>query len=175
MVVAVEPQVRLYYALCGNITIHNAFNAWALNTALGKESGSILVPSLDFQEAASYGSLELKERDNPEDIGQPIDRVENVDDVLMSTIDGMRLDRLDLIKLDVEGMELDVLEGGFDTIDRFHPIIMLEWTKTDKMKLQIALDNMAYEYLQRGRTLLCYWMHDEAMQELRRMRDGTPS
>ena len=37
------------------------------------------------------------------------------------------LQRLDLIKLDVDGYEADVLEGAFQSILRFKPVIMAEW------------------------------------------------
>lgn len=38
-VVAFEPQERIYYALAGNIAINNCFNARALHTAVGGETG----------------------------------------------------------------------------------------------------------------------------------------
>lgn len=36
------------------------------------------------------------------------------------------LDRVDIVKIDVEGAELDVLEGMQQTLDRWHPGILLE-------------------------------------------------
>ena len=36
------------------------------------------------------------------------------------------LGRLDVIKLDVEGAELDVLEGAGDTLERFRPVVLME-------------------------------------------------
>lgn len=40
--------------------------------------------------------------------------------------DELQLDRLDLIKLDVDGNEWDVLSGGTATFDRFKPLIVME-------------------------------------------------
>jgi FkbM family methyltransferase len=37
-----------------------------------------------------------------------------------------RLDRLDWVKMDVEGAELGVLRGGVDTLTRFHPRLIIE-------------------------------------------------
>ena len=42
-------------------------------------------------------------------------------------IDDMKLDRVDLIKIDVEGAELDVLEGAKDTLARCHPVCLIEF------------------------------------------------
>ncbi len=36
------------------------------------------------------------------------------------------IDDIDLIKIDVEGMELDVMHGGAQTLRRFHPILYFE-------------------------------------------------
>jgi FkbM family methyltransferase len=40
-------------------------------------------------------------------------------DVRMLPIDDLGLERADLIKIDVEGMEIEVLTGAFKTIDKF--------------------------------------------------------
>jgi len=42
------------------------------------------------------------------------------------TIDSLKLDKLALIKLDVEGNELKVVKGGIKTIEKCRPIIILE-------------------------------------------------
>ena len=44
----------------------------------------------------------------------------------MMTLDSLDLSRLDLIKIDVEGMELEVLQGAKATLERFRPIIIVE-------------------------------------------------
>jgi len=37
------------------------------------------------------------------------------------------LDRLDFIKIDCEGAELEILEGARETLSRFHPTVVLEF------------------------------------------------
>jgi FkbM family methyltransferase len=41
-------------------------------------------------------------------------------------LDDLNVERLDVLKIDVEGFELKVLEGAAETIRRFHPIIHIE-------------------------------------------------
>ena len=43
-----------------------------------------------------------------------------------------RLDRLDFVKIDVEGLEAQVLAGGGDTLGRFHPAIVFETGHEDR-------------------------------------------
>ena len=40
----------------------------------------------------------------------------------------------DLIKIDVEGHELHVIQGGFETIERFEPAILIEIIKKENLK-----------------------------------------
>jgi FkbM family methyltransferase len=38
-----------------------------------------------------------------------------------------KINRLDVIKVDVDGYEVDVLEGARNTLERHHPLVVLEW------------------------------------------------
>ncbi len=51
---------------------------------------------------------------------------EGAGDIPISTIDDMDISRVGFMKIDVEGMELNVLKGGRKTIERDKPIIMIE-------------------------------------------------
>lgn len=44
----------------------------------------------------------------------------------MLTLDELEIDNLKLIKIDVEGAEFDVIEGGIETIKRFKPRLLVE-------------------------------------------------
>jgi len=50
--------------------------------------------------------------------------------VSIKRLDDLHLDNISLIKIDVEGYELEALHGGIDTIERNRPVILIEiWEK----------------------------------------------
>ena len=46
--------------------------------------------------------------------------------VSVRTLDGFEFKEVDLIKIDVEGMELQVLEGAIHTIQKWKPVVLFE-------------------------------------------------
>jgi len=44
----------------------------------------------------------------------------------LETLDSLNFEKIDFIKLDVEGQELNVLNGGVNTILKYRPIIFFE-------------------------------------------------
>lgn len=154
-VFAFEAQSRLYYALCGNIALNNLENATAYWVALGKEPGTIDIPRPNYNKPASFGSLELKHNPNNEYIGQAISyNTKNCVRVNLNSLDSYSFNRLDFIKLDVEGMELDILEGAKKVIKQFRPHMLIEWIKTPRAELEKALTLLGYSFVERGGNLL---------------------
>ncbi len=150
-VVAIEAQERIYYALAGNLAINNCFNAHAINAAVGAQDGSLRIPVPNYLAPASFGSLELRQSDANEFIGQDIDYSEQkLATVRMMTIDALNLSRLDLIKIDVERMELEVLQGAKATIERFRPIVIVEQLKAPKQEIAAVLASYGYEWFALG-------------------------
>ena len=76
-VLAFEAQERIYYALAGNIAINNCFNARAIHAAVTGQPGTMKIPNPNYLVPASFGSLELRKRENTEFIGQAIDYSES--------------------------------------------------------------------------------------------------
>ncbi len=164
-VIAVEPQERIYYALAGNIAINNCFNALAMYAAVSSEPGIIGVPVPDYFKPSSFGSLEIKPRPQTEFIGQPID-YSNTVPVQKISIDALNLPRVDFIKLDVEGMELEALAGATETIARSRPIFLAEAIKTDREQLRSFFSERGYKVADAGGNLLAIHLSDPVANEL---------
>ena len=64
--------------------------------------------------------------DNP--MGKPewINTTTKNIEVELTTIDSLNLDKLDFMKIDVEGYETLVIKGAINTIQRFKPVIVME-------------------------------------------------
>lgn len=159
-VIAIEAQERIFYALAGNIALQNCFNARAIWAAAGAKDGVGLMTEPDYRLSGSYGSLELCAERRPgrnnEDIGQPIDRDRPTRTVPVVTIDSLKIPRLDLLKIDVEGMELDVLEGALETIMRCKPILIVEHIKLESYELPAVLKSFGYEGVPSGMNTLAF-------------------
>ncbi len=168
VVMAFEAQERVYYALAGNIAINNCFNARAVNAALTKEPGSMKIPRPNYLVNSSFGSLELKKRDNTEFIGQPIDYSEqNMTEVRAVNLDSYNFSRIDLIKINVEGMEMDVLAGGAKSIAANRPIMLIEVMKSDANALRAWLENLGYIVIPSGMNVLAIHQDDKCRASIK--------
>jgi FkbM family methyltransferase len=168
VVIAVEAQERIYYALAGNLAINNCFNARAIHAAVSDTPGMMKIPNPNYLVPASFGSLELKHREGTEFIGQAIDYSEaRMVEVRAITLDAFNFPRLDLIKMDVEGMELEALAGAIKSIQTHRPQMLIEALKVDAGKLRAWLEALDYTVLQSGINLLAIHKADECLKHLK--------
>src|SRR5262249_49348142 len=150
-VIAVEAQERVFYALAGNIAINNCFNARAMNAAVAARSGTMKIPRPDYLTPASFGSLELRQRDRGELLSQTVDYSEqNAVTIPTVAIASLTLPRIDLIKIDVEGMEVEAIEGAAASLARCRPILIVEAIKSDQAKLSEILLGQGYRLFGMG-------------------------
>ncbi|MBK1971979.1 FkbM family methyltransferase [Campylobacter sp. TTU_617] len=163
-VLAFKVQERLFYALAGNIAINNCYNAKAIHAAIGnphknQKELEILVP--DYTQKASFGSLELKS--NNEFIGQMPQKKEKVPYL---KLDSFAFKRLDFIKIDVEGMEQEVLLGCLNHLKTFKPILQIEIIKSNSQDIIDILKNLEYEIFQSGINILAIHKTDPVINHL---------
>lgn len=152
---AYEAQERVYYALAGNIALNNCMNARVHLAALGGQVGTLEIPQPDYHQPASFGSLELRQASSNEYIGQAISyKKEDMVEVPMTTVDALSLTRLDFFKLDIEGMEIEALEGARQTIERCLPILHIEQVKCDQVALLALLSDLGYQTFNLGMNVL---------------------
>jgi FkbM family methyltransferase len=166
-VIAFEAQEHVFYALAGNIALNNCFNASARWSALGERDGHIDIPEPDYLRPGSFGSLELRQRAKGEFIGQAVSyAAEDCVRTPMVAIDSLALDRLDFLKIDVEGMEIEVLRGARATLEKCRPIVMLEVTKSDGAALQAFLRDLGFRTTREGmgENLLAVHAADPALE-----------
>jgi len=143
-VIAVEAQERIYYALAGNIALHNLYNVKATLGAISDRCGEMTVPVPDYTKPGSFGSLELKDRVHRENIGQDISYDYLAATVPCFTIDSLKLERLDFLKMDIEGMEIEGIAGAAETLRTCKPILQIEAIKVDGDGLVKALEKFGY-------------------------------
>lgn len=140
-VVAFEPQPAIHRLLCANVLLNGLTRVSCVNAAVGAAEGAIDVPEIDPEQAGNYGAVSLADGAQ----GRKAVRVPLV--TLDRSCRG--LGRLDVIKIDVEGMELDVLKGAQGLIERFRPMIVPENDRVDRSPALIAhLLSLGY---------CCYW------------------
>lgn len=153
---AFEPQDFIFYALAGNVALNNLFNVHAHHVALGAVNEVITIPHVNYGKPGSYGSLEIRKPDNPVlSVGQRLDYTpENGRQVRQIALDALHLERVDLLKIDVESMELDVLMGARSIIEASEPLIWVEILKTDKQRIKNFLGQWDYRFFEVGQNML---------------------
>ena len=124
-VIAFEPQRMIYQNLCANVSLNRLTNVDCLQKGVGEGNSVFHVPVLDPETQQNFGAFEI----SGFKIGEPVEIV---------TIDSLSLEACSLIKVDVEGMEKDVLMGASDTIRQYRPLMFVENNNLEKSKELIS-------------------------------------
>lgn len=150
---AFEPQRMVFYQLCGNLFANGLSNVVAHHAAVGDGSVQrIDVPQLDPFKDPNLGALSLDASIQKWQRGKLMGS--GVEQVPYLRLDDLALDRVDLIKIDVEGMELEVLQGAKGLLARsaWPPVLFEVWTESLKeyaakraQLLAFVKDDLGYE------------------------------
>lgn len=112
-VFAFEPQRITFEILCANLVLNSLVNVMPLHAGAGASEGTIRVPILDPNASQNFGAVSIEGHTNG-------------DHVRVMPVDALELSRCKLIKVDVEGMELKVLQGAEKTIKNCRPFLFVE-------------------------------------------------
>jgi len=134
-VLAFEPQPVLFQTLCANLTINNIVNVRAERIGLGDRTQVLHIPALNYGAKFNFGGLSLDLVD--EGIAIPVKRLDSFD-----------IQQCAFIKIDVEGMEHQVIEGAANTIYNLRPVMYVENDRKEKspdlIRLLLAMDYLLW-------------------------------
>jgi FkbM family methyltransferase len=126
VVVAFEPQRLVFQTLCANLALNSCVNVLARQEAIGERAGEIRVPVLRPDRPANFGGLSL--------IGMQAGEA-----VPLRRLDDLGLGTCHVLKLDLEGMEVEALRGGAELIAAWRPTIYAENDRTERSAELIGL------------------------------------
>lgn len=145
-VYAFEVQRMLFYALCGTTALNDLNNLHVFNRGIGAKNEMLKVPQLNYSQPQDFGLLSLVEQDH----------ISGYETVEVIAIDDLQLPRLDFLKIDVEGMEIEVLKGARKMIEQFRPWCWIEYWKVDKDLLKEQFKDLGYKlFVMDKLNLLC--------------------
>jgi FkbM family methyltransferase len=134
-VIAFEPVPQTFRTLAAGVKRFHLRNVQAINKAVSDQVGGALmeVPQYAKSEGDNLYAAHIVSAKNSEDTFS----------VNTVTIDSLQLSRVDFIKIDVEGHELEVLRGSRETLERYHPILMVE--VTSRRPVEFLCREIGYE------------------------------
>lgn len=121
-VFAFEPQRSCYALLQAQIALNGINNVFSFNEGVGSKAGKLWLPPLDYCKQGNFGGVSL--------IDEPITGYEAV---TISRLDDKFLEtKISLLKVDVEGMEREVLEGAEQMLSHIKPLLYVENDRVEK-------------------------------------------
>jgi FkbM family methyltransferase len=153
-VYAFEPQRVVFQMLSGNAAINNLYNVYTHNIGIGKENCKVEFEEPDYFDKCDFGTFSLVEKIVPPSKNKFILSINTLD----WFVEYHNIPKVHMLKIDVEGMDLDVLTGGTNTIKKQLPVIFIEHCdnrKTILEEIKIFLDKFDYGYKIIGNNVLC--------------------
>ena len=132
-VLAFEPQRLIFQTLCANMALNSKTNVDCKQMGAGSTQQLVKIPVLDPEKFNNFGALSIKDHEEGENVA-------------ITPIDHIGLTQLDFLKIDVEGMEPDVLMGGLHTIHDLQPVIYMEVDRQENNPLLLEImDSLNYK------------------------------
>ena len=121
---AFEPKPVIFQQLCANLALNGLMNVRALPYACAAQPGTVIFHSPDYLSPGNFGATAMNNSAHPASSATQT--------VACYPLDTFVRDApVALIKIDVEGHELRVLQGAQGILNRSHPILYVENDRID--------------------------------------------
>lgn len=138
---AFEAQRIVFYMLCGNIVMNGLTNVLCHHVAVSDQTGeTITFEPPDYGELNNFGGVELIPPQTSDNFHMKKKGIETVQTVTLDSFN----ERVDFIKMDVEGMEDKALTGAGNILQTSRPIVYTEIAKTDQEFLKRYFKELDY-------------------------------
>src|SRR5882724_2691260 len=108
-------------------------NVKAVHGAISNVSGTMCVPRINYEVLSNFGGIAMRDGLLVHGPGQELSYDKHdMDIVSCFALDDSKLSRIDILKIDVEGMEMDVLRGAQASIEKLKPVVITEWIHCGK-------------------------------------------
>jgi len=131
---AFEPFRHLFQLLTANVALNGLLNVHTHHSALGDETAEIPRPSPDLTKVSNPAKMHVTD----ELASTLLVAYGSSETIHVRTLDSFNLERVDLIKIDVESMEMPMLRGARDTIQRCRPVLYVEDSEGDKLPQELT-------------------------------------
>lgn len=117
-VVAIEPQIYIFEMLAANILLNGCYNTIPIHAGASSKPGVAKMVNFNpfVEHKINYGEFKIN-----------YDADKGIDTDIIILDKYASLNRFNLIKLDVEGLEVDVLEGARKILKEHKPFLYIEF------------------------------------------------
>jgi len=122
-VYAFEPQKVIYDLLQDNVNKNKLKNVKIFNVGMGKKKEELELNEIDYSKVGNFGGVSFK-YDSSSFTKNIKDKKYKVK--IISLNEFMEIEKCNFLKIDVELMELDILMGGKNFLEKFRPILWIE-------------------------------------------------
>ncbi len=135
-VYAFEPQRVVFQTLCANMALNSLIQVETYALAVGEQNGWRVLPEIDYKRVGNFGGVSLEQHKR----GLPLPQT------TLDSFPPLQKQTIKLIKVDVEGMELKVLQGEEQLIKAQQPVLYLENDREDQSEALVQwIVSMGYQ------------------------------